>query len=248
MCGLFAIIGNLENKDSEYVSNLAKEALLLSSLRGCEGFGICLDFNNLNDVIQMKQNLKTKGILSNVTKEIVNSLSKKKNLSAIFGQTRLPTIGNINSCKNLVPIKTKNLIGIHNGNIFFDELNFSNLEFLPKSDSKLFYEKLDYLYEKDPNNFELNLIDFINNLKGEINIFFKLIPKNIFFTYSNTGSIHYLNQLDDINGYFILMSEYNFVKQILKKIKPIQKNFYIDNLKNKILKINQDKKFEFLQC
>ena len=131
---------------------------------------------------------------------------------------------------------------------FFFELNFSNLEFLPKSDSKLFYEKLDYLYEKDPNNFELNLIDFINNLKGEINIFFKLIPKNIFFTYSNTGSIHYLNQLDDINGYFILMSEYNFVKQILKKIKPIQKNFYIDNLKNKILKINQDKKFEFLQC
>ena len=84
MCGLFAIIGNLENKDSKYVSNLAKEALLLSSLRGCEGFGICLDFNNLNDVIQMKQNLKTKDILSNVTKEIVNSLSKKKNLTGPY--------------------------------------------------------------------------------------------------------------------------------------------------------------------
>ena len=51
--------------------------------------------------LQKKQNLKTKDILSNVNKEIVNRLSKKKNLSAIFGQTRLPTIGNINICKNL---------------------------------------------------------------------------------------------------------------------------------------------------
>ena len=76
---------------------------------------------------------------------------------------------------NSVPIKTNNIIGIHNGNILFNELNFSNLEFSPKSDTRLFYEKLDNMYQDDPINFQSNLMKYIKTLNGEINIFFKLI-------------------------------------------------------------------------
>ena len=239
MCGLFGVINNFqEPKNIKGITNLVSQILKLSSLRGSEGFGICLDYDYLQYILNEKRSLKSKNILNNLIENTSKSLIKEKKLYAFFGQTRLPTIGKIESDINLVPIKTKNIIGIHNGNILFEELDFSNLEFSPKSDSRLFYEKLDHIYLDDPINFETNLIKFLKNLEGEINIFFKLIPENIFFLYSNTGSIYYSNQINNREG-FIFMSEYYFMKSMLKKIKPSIKNFEINNLKKNIIRIDK---------
>ena len=140
MCGLFGIINNFhEPKNIKYITDLIKNTLTISSLRGSEGFGICLDYDYLHYTLNENRSLKSKNIINKLIENTSASLSDEKKLFAFFGQTRLPTIGNIELNINSVPIKTKNIIGIHNGNILFNELYFSNLEFSPKSDSRLFY-------------------------------------------------------------------------------------------------------------
>ena len=65
--------------------------------------------------------------------------------------------------------------------IFFENIDYNNLEFSEKSDSRIFYEKLDNIYFKNTKNFDQNLIEILNNINGEANMCFYLKNKNVYY-------------------------------------------------------------------
>jgi len=236
MCGIFGLVKKFSNDQPKYIKNLIKEMFLQSFKRGQDGFGLFLNFQNLK-LLFSSENSEFHTELENIYEKIDDNLNKKNYLTGFIGQTRLPIIGNINNKINSVPIKTKNIIGIHNGNIIFNDLDFSNLEFSEKSDSRILFEKIDTLLNKDKKNFVANLNNFLNSLNGEINISFYVDTLKEYFFFSNTGSFYYLHYSNQEESFFLFMSEFFFINEIKKFDKNLKK-YKINNLKNSLMRLD----------
>ena len=247
MCGIFGIIKkNLYEANPHYLLNDLKLMLNLSALRGAQGIGI--GFLN-NEKFQIhRENTYIKKFINNIKfkYEILNILKSQNKIFSIFGQTRLPIIGDKIIKQNNAPIETKELIGIHNGNIIYKNLNFNNLEFSKKSDSRILFEDISKIYRKHENKFETVMIEYLKKLKGEYNIMIYLKHEKCFYIGSNTGSIYYYENFSKKDGFIVFLSENYFMKQFKKKSNLF--NFEITkikNLKNKFIKI--DDSFNLVQ-
>lgn len=240
MCGIFGLVGEIENKDFDFIE-LINLQLDLSFNRGREGFGLFIKNNNKINILKIKEIINEKKNIKNFNLELNNLLNKIVNLE-YFGQTRLPTIGNLKLDSNSVPIETENFIGVHNGNIFFENIDYNNLEFSEKSDSRIFYEKLDNIYFKDTKNFDQNLIEILNNINGEANMCFYLKNKNVYYFFSNTGSFYFLKS----EKFMLFLSEKFFLKVIQKKFSIFRK-FEIINLNKSAIKFQKNQFIELIK-
>ena len=235
MCGLFGIFDkDLFNKDKNIIFSYLKSFIQLSSLRGGQGLGMCFLDNNNYNIVKEKDHIKEFINDAKFKSKIINNFKQHKKLRAFFGQTRLPIIGDKSIDENNSPIDTKNLIGIHNGNIIFKTLNLNNLEFSKKSDSNILFEEMSKIYDNDPSNYEKNFTNYLNNLVGEFSIVVYIKKLNKFYLTSNTGSLYFINNLNYRLNSFIFLSERIFLEKFIKShiefkgsiIKNIKKSFY----------------------
>lgn len=237
MCGIFGFVGKIENKNFDFI-DLINLQLNLSLNRGREGFGIFIKNKNKINILNLKEIVNEKRNIKDFNLQLKNLLNKIENLE-YFGQTRLPTIGNVKLTINSVPIETKNFIGIHNGNIFFENIDYNNLEFSQKSDSRIFYEKLNKIYSDDPDKFDQSLFEILKNINGEANICFYIKERNIYYFFSNTGSFYFLK-----NKKFMLFLSEKFFINIVKKKFSFFRKFEIINLKKSVIKFQENQFIE----
>ena len=240
MCGIFGLIKkNLyeHNVGSIYADLVT--LLSLTSQRGAESSGFCF-FNDKKQTIHKEYSHISEFIHSKDFKSsICKILDERNKITSFFGHTRLPVVGTKKILENTFPISTDHLLGIHNGNIIFDSLEFNGLEFSEKSDSRILFENLSNHFSSDEEIFEHYLISYLKSLKGDYSIAIYVKSKKLFYLTSNTGSLYYINSLDEENGCFTFMSENFFLKQFMKKTKLLSKNNNeIINIKNKLVKIN----------
>ena len=232
MCGIFGFSGSIKDKNFSF-KDLINFQLNLSLKRGREGFGLFLNINDKFHVLNEKNIVDENKSLDNFNKNLNSLLGNNENLE-YFGQTRLPTIGDVKLDINTVPILTKNIYGIHNGNIFFNDIDFNNLEFSKKSDSRIFFDRLDEAFSSDQKNFDKNLLKVFNDIDGEANICFFLKTNKTYYLYSNTGSFYYITD----KNFILFLSEFYFLKCIKKNFSYFKK-YEIFNLKNSTIKFKK---------
>ena len=241
MCGIFGFFKkNLYTQINEDIFSDFTTLLKLTSQRGADKSGFCFFGKNENHV-HKEDNYVDTYINSKSFRCSINKILNNIETHGFFGQTRLPIIGDKQIPENNFPIETKYLLGLHNGNFIFDQLDFNNLEFSEKSDSRIFFENLSENFPFKEDEFENYLLTSVRELKGDFNIVIYLKSRKFFYLASNTGSIYYINSINNVDDYFLFMSERFFIEQFLKKSVLINKyGDEIFNLKNKILKIDNN--------
>ena len=240
MCGIFGLIKKNLYEDNVYnLFDDLKVMLNLTSKRGGEGAGIC--FVNKKTFEIHKENTHVSNFVSTkqFKSKIINLLKNEFQTVSVFGQTRLPIIGDKNICDNNAPIETEELIGLHNGNIIYENLSFSNLEFSKISDSRNLFEHISEIFKNDPQNFEASLVSYLKSLSGDYNIMIYIKKNKCFYLGSNTGSLYYYENLKQKNGFLVFLSEHYFMRKFEKnsKVLPIKKD-NIKNIKNRFIKID----------
>ena len=93
MCGIFGFVGKIENKNFDFI-DLINLQLNLSFNRGREGFGLFIKNNNKINILNLKEIVSERKNIKDFNLQLKNLCNKVDNLE-YFGQTRLPTIGNI---------------------------------------------------------------------------------------------------------------------------------------------------------
>ena len=237
MCGIFGFFGKIENKNFDFI-DLINLQLNLSFNRGREGFGLFIKNQNKINILNLKEIVSEKKNIKDFNLQLKNICNKFDNLE-YFGQTRLPTIGNIKFDVNSVPTETENFIGVHNGNIFFENIDYNNLEFSEKSDSRIFFEKLNKIYLENPEKFDQKLLEILKKIDGEASICFYVKDRNIYYFFSNTGSFYFLK-----NRKFLLFLSEKFFINIIKKKISFFRNFEIINLKQSVIKFQENQFIE----
>ena len=139
---------------------------------------------------------------------------------------------NIKLDVNSIPTETENFIGVHNGNIFFENIDYNNLEFSEKSDSRIFFEKLNKIYLENPEKFDQKLLEILKKIDGEASICFYVKDRNIYYFFSNTGSFYFLKN----KKFMLFLSKKFFINIIQKKNFIFQKfwNYKFKTISNKI--------------
>jgi asparagine synthetase B (glutamine-hydrolysing) len=159
MCGIFGIsLGRgLNESEQDFVKRDIINFAKLSLKRGSDTFGINIIVDDWNYVFKSSSNpnsaINRKDYKKFIDNKLVKACKNKKSFN-YFGQTRLVTNGTKFLYKNNQPIVTNNIIGLHNGILFFPDENnkddkTKNYEsFNIKSDSLNFFEQLNNAIEK----------------------------------------------------------------------------------------------------
>ena len=242
MCGIFGISfkKTKERIESKNLFDDFKTITKISEQRGLDTFGFLIKSLNENFLYKINQRPLDAIKRKDYKNFIINSLNNlKSDCISIIGQTRLVTNGSKFSIRNNQPLRSKNIIGVHNG--IFSNLEVENKEEKTinyesidiKSDSLQFYEKLSLLV---PNNDFLDrYLELLKNVKGNYSIAFALNDHSDIFISSNCGSLFYYH--DSKANFFAFASEKKILSEYVIKSKFLkEKKFTYDyNLINQCI-------------
>jgi glucosamine--fructose-6-phosphate aminotransferase (isomerizing) len=180
MCGIF---GFFETNNTDIFYDLGK----YSETRGKEASGF-VRINNFDETIHKFPTPFT----SPKVKSLLKNYDKKEVSATFIGHTRLKTHGDQNHSGNNQPVTTKDISLVHNGII----INYQDIakEFDLNLESKLDSEVVSLLMDNHLKklSFKDALISTIEILNGEVSVSGSYKKGELYFLYSNTGSLYYL--------------------------------------------------------
>jgi len=245
MCGIFGFsLGRgLNESEQDFVKRDIINFAKLSLKRGSDTFGINIIVDDWNYVFKSSSNpnsaINRKDYKKFIDNKLVKACKNKKSFN-YFGQTRLVTNGTKFLYKNNQPIVTNNIIGLHNGILFFPDENnkddkTKNYEsFNIKSDSLNFFEQLNNAIEKKNKNVTESFLNLVNKVTGNFSIALSHIKESFILISSNCGSLYYYYNCE--NKIFVYASEKLILESFLLRSNFL-KNKKKDNFSGKIIQV-----------
>jgi len=223
MCGIFGLRIKKSNVSFNDFVQDTKLLYKISEVRGQDSTGIAiLTDENLHI---FRRITKPRNMLDEVgfNETLKTGYYKSTKYLNYMGHCRLTTNGSYSEHDNNQPIVTDLFVGIHNGIVLnaeelagVEKLNLTTREhFSEPSDTKLFFSKINELYQKN-NHLPQAISSGFNLIEGSASIGIIDNWGNIILG-TNTGSLYYL--VEKSTGNFLFASERFFLKKFLKHSK-----------------------------
>ncbi len=225
MCGIFGLVLQRETLTNySYVRQDMNLLFQLSKVRGQDSSGMAVfsddEIKILRQMADPSVMMKNPGF-----KEILESACSKDSTKSplmIIGQCRLTTDGSSAVHENNQPVLSKRLVGVHNGIVINadmlanehkgDEITAEGV--LSKSDTRLFFSKIDDLYGKS-GDLTGSVSEVFRQIKGTASVALLSALEKKLVVGTNTGSLYYLTIPE--TGNVVFASEKNILRDFLKK-------------------------------
>ncbi|MEK7166398.1 MAG: hypothetical protein AAB874_06340, partial [Patescibacteria group bacterium] len=225
MCGIFGIVlGPKSQLEKSQIISLANSLFELSASRGKEATGITL----VNKTISYykESTVSNKFIKSIVYKQILNSFisspDRKSLGQAIIGHSRLATNGAACDNTNNQPVRSGNVVGVHNGIIVNDGKiwqKFPQLQRKITLDTEAAFGLIDHFAKELPLKLAVQMA--YRELEGAASLAFVHARYPFVILSTNTGSLYLARSLE--KQVVIFASEWYIVNTVSKKLsqKPL---------------------------
>lgn len=220
MCGIFGLIGDKKNFNIKSTKHITNTLFRLSESRGKEAAGVAI-FNNNNEIDIYKEAIPAdlflkKETYKNLLKKLFeNNNSKKTPPMAIIGHSRLVTNGSLEDNNNNQPVRTDNLVGIHNGIVTNDEFLWETYPSMKRKftvDTEVIFKLIDKFYNENNVPLEKTIQNTFGQIEGAASIAAFVNNKYIILS-TNNGSLYLCKSKNNI---IIFASEKYILKKVIK--------------------------------
>jgi len=169
MCGILGVInyGTTTHQKALACRKAVKRLLEESQMRGTDAAGLLILYNNC--IHMFKNNVSARTLmLDSRYNDLMDNIKVVNNFRYAIGHTRCKTKGDQKYNINNHPIKTGDVIGVHNGTIYNDDTLFEeyseNVKRQGQVDSEIIFSLLDYFLKE-----KLSIIEAVCNTHSLLN-------------------------------------------------------------------------------
>lgn len=215
MCGIFGIYALSASTYDFYEKSIAK-LMTSSSSRGKEASGL-LAYNEQNEAILHKSGVSGNELLRSKSYRLFVEKCHLSKVKSVLGHSRLATHGSQIDNDNNQPLLSTNFVSaiVHNGIVTNTSELWKKMDKKtspPVLDSQILFEYITYCIKQS--GYLSSFKQLNRDIEGSVSIAYFNINDQVFFLYSNTGSLYYF--LDEKNQLMYYASERIFLQDIAK--------------------------------